>query len=119
MTKNNVILNVVKNLKQYQMRGDVVSTNTYYVYMMTNWNNKVLYVGVTNNLERRVYEHKNKLTGGFTARYNVNKLVYYDETSDVEATIEFEKKLKGWRREKKNELINSVNPEWKDLSLDW
>ena len=94
-------------------------SKSYYVYMMSNWNNKVLYVGVTNNLERRVYEHKNKISSGFTAKYNVNKLVYFEETNDVETAIEYEKKIKGWRREKKNELINKRNPEWNDLSLNW
>lgn len=94
-------------------------SKSYYVYMMSNWNNKVLYVGVTNNLERRVYEHKNKINNGFTAKYNVNKLVYFEETNDVETAIEYEKKIKGWRREKKNELINNVNPEWRDLSSNW
>ena len=94
-------------------------SKSYYVYMMSNWNNKVFYVGVTNNLERRVYEHKNKLNGGFTARYNVNKLVYFEETNDVETAIEYEKKIKGWRREKKNDLVNEMNPEWIDLSLSW
>ena len=84
--------------------------------MMTNWNNKVLYTGVTNNLERRVYEHKNKLIKGFTAKYNVNKLVYFEYTSDVNSAIAREKQIKGWTRQKKNELIQSINPEWKDLS---
>ncbi|MGI5876507.1 MAG: GIY-YIG nuclease family protein [Dethiobacteria bacterium] len=87
----------------------------YYVYIMTNWNNKVLYTGVTNNLERRVYEHKNKLVKGFTAKYNINKLVYYDFTSDVLSAIAREKQIKGWTRKKKNELIASLNPEWRDL----
>ncbi|NMB26931.1 MAG: GIY-YIG nuclease family protein [Tissierellia bacterium] len=84
--------------------------------MMTNWNNKVLYTGVTNNLERRVYEHKNKLIKGFTAKYNINKLVYFEYTSDVNSAIAREKQIKGWTRQKKNELIQSINPEWKDLS---
>jgi putative endonuclease len=88
----------------------------YYVYMLTNWNNKVLYTGITNNLERRLYEHKNKLVEGFTTKYNVNKLVYYDYTSDVSSAIAREKEIKGWTRQKKNELIESVNPEWEDLS---
>ncbi|HZJ82213.1 MAG TPA: GIY-YIG nuclease family protein [Clostridia bacterium] len=88
----------------------------YYVYMLTNWNNKVLYTGVTNNLERRIYEHKNKLLKGFTAQYNVNKLVYFDYTSDVESAILREKQIKGWTREKKNALIESMNPDWNDLS---
>ena len=91
----------------------------YYVYMLTNWNNKVLYTGITNNLERRVYEHKNKLVEGFTAKYNVNKLVYFDYTSDVSSAIAREKEIKGWTRQKKNELIQSINPEWKDLSELW
>ena len=85
--------------------------------MMTNWNNKVLYTGVTNNLERRVYEHKNKLTKGFTAKYNINKLVYFDYSEDVTSAISREKVIKGWSRQKKNELIESVNPKWKDLSI--
>ena len=92
---------------------------TYYVYLLTNWNNKVMYVGVTSNLERRVYEHKNKLIEGFTEKYNVNKLVYFATTNDVMAAIEREKQIKKWRREKKNQLVIGMNPEWKDLSLEW
>jgi putative endonuclease len=91
----------------------------YYVYIMTNWNNKVLYTGVTNNLERRVYEHRNKLIKGFTYKYNVNKLVYYDCTDDVNSAIAREKQIKGWTRQKKNALVESMNPEWKDLSLEF
>ena len=90
----------------------------YYVYFLTNWNNKVLYVGVTNNLKRRVYEHKEGLIEGFTKKYNVRKLVYFEETDDVLAAIEREKQIKKWRREKKNRLVESKNPLWKDLS-DW
>jgi len=78
-----------------------------------------MYVGVTNNLERRIYEHKNKLAKGFTKKYNVNKLVYFEETQDVIAAIEREKEIKKWRREKKNQLVNRINPTWKDLSLEW
>ena len=88
----------------------------YYVYILTNWNNKVIYIGVTNDLARRVYEHKNKLVKGFTSRYNVNKLVYFEYTSDVKAAIEREKQLKGWIRKRKNELVEQVNPQWNDLS---
>ncbi len=91
----------------------------YYVYILSTWDNQAIYTGVTNNLERRLYEHKNKLVKGFTEKYNINKLVYYDYTTDVLSAIEREKQIKGWTRKKKNELINSVNPEWKDLSLDW
>jgi putative endonuclease len=90
----------------------------YYVYILSNWNNKVLYTGVTNDLERRVYEHKNKLVNGFTEKYNVSKLVYYDFTEDVEVAIKREKEIKGWIREKKNNLVTSFNPSWRDLSED-
>ena len=92
---------------------------TYYVYLLTNWNNQVIYVGVTNNLERRIYEHRNKLVDGFTKKYNVEKLVYFETASDVLAAIEREKQIKKWRREKKNQLVIEMNPEWKDLSLEW
>ena len=91
----------------------------YYVYMLTNRTNKVLYTGVTNNLERRLYEHKNKLVEGFTSKYNVNKLVFCTSTKNVNEAIAFEKKIKGWRRSKKNELVERDNPEWKDLSEEW
>jgi len=93
------------------------STGRYYVYLLTNWNNKVIYVGVTNDLERRVYEHKNKLVEGFTKKYNLKKLVYFEETNDVRAAIAREKEIKRWRREKKNQLVNKANPKWEDLSL--
>ena len=78
-----------------------------------------MYVGVTNDLERRIYEHKQKLVKGFTEKYNVKKLVYFEVTEDVNAAITREKEIKRWRREKKNNLVNRVNPEWKDLSLKW
>jgi putative endonuclease len=91
----------------------------YYVYLLANWNNRVLYTGVTNDLLRRIHEHKHKLVEGFTKRYNVNKLVYFEETNDVYAAISREKEIKRWRREKKNKLVQSMNPEWKDLSDDW
>ena len=94
-------------------------TVTYYVYLLTNRNNKVMYLGVTNNLERRLYEYKNKLVKGFTEKYNVNKLVYFEETQDVTVAIAREKEIKKWRREKKNQLVNRMNPNWKDLSSGW
>ena len=78
-----------------------------------------MYVGVTNNLERRIYEHKSKLVKGFTKKYNVNKLVYFAETRDVTAAIAREREIKKWQREKKNQLVNQLNPTWKDLSLEW
>jgi len=94
-------------------------TITYYVYLLTNWNNKVMYVGMTNNLERRVDEHKNELVSGFTGKYNVSKLVYFEKTSDVRAAIAREKEIKKWRREKKNALVDGMNPAWEDLSDGW
>ena len=90
----------------------------YYVYMLTNWNNKVLYVGMTNNLKRRMYEHKNEIFDGFTKKYNVHKLVWYEWTEDVIGAISREKEIKKWRREKKNKLIEENNPMYKDLSND-
>jgi putative endonuclease len=88
----------------------------YYVYILTNKSNRVLYTGVTNDLERRMYEHKNKLIPGFTEKYNVNKLVYFDQTTDVTSAIGREKQIKGWTRQKKIELIESINPKWIDLT---
>ena len=88
----------------------------YFVYILTNTHNTVLYTGVTNDLIRRVYEHKNHLDkGSFTARYNVDVLVYYEVTSSAEAAIEREKQIKGWNRKRKNKLIESKNPGWEDL----
>ena len=88
----------------------------YYVYLLTTRNNKVLYTGVTNNLAKRICEHKNKLIDGFTKKYNVHKLVYFEETGDIRAAIEREKQIKGWLRIKKDKLIESKNPYWLDLS---
>jgi putative endonuclease len=90
--------------------------NYYYVYVISNWNNKVIYIGVTNNLERRIYEHKNKIIEGFTKRYNISKLVYFEQYNNVDDAIRREKEIKKWRREKKNTLIESMNGSWKDLS---
>ncbi len=87
--------------------------------MLTNWNKKVMYVGMTNNLYRRISEHKNKLIRGFTQKYNCNKLVYYESFNDVNAAIFREKEIKKWRREKKNNLVITLNPEWRDLSEEW
>ena len=88
----------------------------YYVYMLTNWNNRVMYVGVTNDLRRRLYEHQNKLVEGFTGKYNVTKLVYYETINDIIAALTREKEIKKWRRKKENNLVVAVNPEWNDLS---
>ncbi|MFC2130697.1 GIY-YIG nuclease family protein [Bacteroidota bacterium] len=87
----------------------------YYIYIMTNKNNTVLYTGVTNDLGRRVYEHKNKLIEGFTKRYNINKLVNYEIFERVDDAIAREKQIKSGSRKKKKELINSMNPDWEDL----
>ena len=94
----------------------MVLTKSYYVYLLTNWNNRIMYVGVTNDLIRRLYEHKNKLIAGFTAKYNLNKLVYFEVAQDVNVAIAREKEIKKWRREKKNKLVNRDNPGWQDLS---
>ena len=91
----------------------------YFVYMLTNWDDSVLYIGVTSNLPRRLYEHRNGLVEGFTKKYNIHKLVYFEETSDVYAAISREKQLKKWNRSKKNELIKKANPQWADLSEGW
>jgi putative endonuclease len=90
----------------------------YYVYIMTNAT-RTIYIGVTNNLYRRVYEHKEKRVPGFTKRYNIDYLVYVESTSDVIAAITREKQIKGWTRAKKIALIESLYPDWRDLSLDW
>ena len=88
-------------------------------YIITNKKNGTLYTGVTNNLIRRIYEHKNKIVDGFTAKYNLNKLVYFEEATDAISAIEREKQLKGWTRKRKEKLINDSNPDWVDLSLSF
>jgi putative endonuclease len=90
----------------------------YYVYIMTN-NSKTLYVGVTNDLNRRVFEHKNKLIKGFSKKYNLTKLVYFETFNQIEDVIRREKQLKNWHRQWKINLIEEVNNEWNDLSLDF
>ena len=90
----------------------------FYVYIMTN-RSRILYVGVTNDLQRRVFEDKHKLIPGFTQKYNITQLVYFEVTNDVREAIMREKQIKGWLRVKKAALIDSVNPDWRDLSEDW
>ena len=90
----------------------------YYVYILANKMRR-LYVGMTNDLERRVWEHRTKAAEGFTSRYNIDRLIWYESTSEVMAAIEREKEIKGWRREKKICLIESENPGWTDLAQDW
>lgn len=89
-----------------------------WVYIMAS-RSGVLYVGVTNNLMRRVYEHKKKLVSGFTRRYNVTRLVHFETSRDIRAAIGREKQIKGWVREKKRALISANNPKWEDLSAEW
>lgn len=90
----------------------------YFTYIITNKNNTVLYVGVTDNLERRAFEHKNKLIKGFTSKYNINKIIWYDVFNSPQEAIEAEKKIKGWTRIKKVDLIQSMNPKFQDLTGD-
>ena len=88
----------------------------YYIYILATNDNKVIYTGVTNDLIRRVYEHKNSLDPkSFTSRYRVHKLVYYEYTTDINTAIDREKQIKGWNRKHKNKLIESKNPNWKEL----
>ena len=91
----------------------------YFVYILSNWDDSVLYIGVTSNLPRRLYEHRHGLVDGFTKQYNVHKLIYYEHTNDVYSAISREKQLKNWNRNKKNFLISRMNPQWKDLSAGW
>ena len=88
----------------------------YYVYILTNKTNRVLYIGVTNNLQRRMFEHKNEKIEGFTKRYHLYKLVFFEKFTDINDAIACEKRLKHWTRAKKNALVESVNPNWEDLS---
>lgn len=92
---------------------------SYFVYILASARNGTLYIGVTNNLERRMYEHSHHLQPGFTDTYNVTRLVYFEETSSVEAAVAREKQLKNWRRAWKLELIEKENPEWRDLADDF
>lgn len=91
---------------------------SYYVYIMTN-KSGTLYTGVTNNLARRVYEHKQGRLAGFTKRYKITRLVYFEETSNIDVAIKREKEIKGWLRAKKIALVSISNPKWEDLSSDW
>ncbi|MDD5342829.1 MAG: GIY-YIG nuclease family protein [Smithella sp.] len=94
----------------------MTNTKTYYVYVLASKQNGTLYIGVTNDLERRLYEHKNNLSDGFTKRYRVHNLVYYESVNDINVALQREKQLKRWTRKWKMELIEKVNPEWSDLA---
>ena len=92
---------------------------TYAVYILTNYNETTFYIGVTGDLQKRIWEHKNKVVEGFTQKYNVDRLVYYELTEDVESALNREKQLKRWHRQWKINLIKEMNPEFKDLSEQW
>jgi len=92
--------------------------NQYYVYIMTN-KSGTLYTGITNDIKKRIYTHKNKLIPGFTKKYNISRLIYFEIFGDVYFAISREKTIKGWLRKKKIELIRKTNPDWKDLAEDW
>jgi len=94
-------------------------TKEYYIYILANKRNGTLYIGVTSDLKKRIYEHKEKLADGFTKKFGVNILVYFDTTTDVNQAILREKQLKSWKRDWKIRLIESINPEWRDLSLEF
>jgi putative endonuclease len=91
---------------------------TYYIYILSN-KTGTLYTGMTSNLERRIYEHKNGLIDGFTKKYSISRLIYFEETSDVQTALAREKQIKKWGRAKKLDLVRSVNPEFEDLSENW
>ena len=92
---------------------------TYAVYIMTNYSQTSFYIGITGNLQKRVWEHKNKVVDGFTKKYNVDRLVYYELTDSIDTALNREKQLKRWHRDWKINLIKEMNPEFKDLSMDW
>ncbi len=93
--------------------------NQYYIYILTNEYNNVMYIGITGDLKRRLYEHKHQLIDGFTKKYNVHKLVYFESFNDPTNAIKREKQLKKWVRNKKNSLVETMNPTWKDLTEEW
>jgi putative endonuclease len=101
-----------------EISNHIKTMKQYCVYILTNKNNKVLYIGVTGNLKRRITEHKNKTFKGFTEKYNCDKLVYFEQTENIMSALEREKQLKKWRREKKVWLIEKNNPNWKELDND-
>jgi putative endonuclease len=105
-------------MKNLHLKARENPMKNYHVYIMAS-KSRTLYVGVTSDLVRRVYEHKNKIVEGFTNRYNINRLVYFEETTDANAAIAREKQIKGWLRSRKIALIEEKNPTWDDLSSGW
>lgn len=95
------------------------TTHQYFVYILTSKINGVLYIGVTNNIEKRLFEHKNKMLKGFTSRYNVDKLMYFEVYANIDEAIIREKQLKKWNRQWKIDLIEENNPDWNDLAVEW
>ena len=110
--------NVCADVGDYRHRSSIMRSRQSDVYIMSN-RSKTLYTGVTSNLEQRVYEHKHKLVAGFTKRYNLTRLVYFETTDDVRTAIHREKQIMVWLRKRKIELIESMNPQWDDLSEEW
>jgi len=94
-------------------------SKSYYIYILASKKNGTLYIGMTNDLERRIFEHKNNLIKGFTTKYKVHRLVYFEETNDVNEALLLEKRIKNWNRAWKIELIEKNNPEWEDLAKEW
>jgi putative endonuclease len=105
-------------LERRYARTVVTRQHQFFVYIATN-GSKTLYTGVTNDLARRMFEHRNALIPGFTSKYRIDRLVYFETTSDVRAAIAREKQIKGWRRARKIALIETANPKWADLSKEW
>jgi putative endonuclease len=93
--------------------------NNYFVYILASQKNGTLYIGVTSNLEKRLFEHKNKLIDGFTKKYDIDKLVYFEKKDDIKSAIAREKQLKKWNRKWKIKLIEEYNPNWHDLAKEW
>ena len=111
-------------LNSFQGLNDEVCYNKfmnriYVVYILTNYNETTFYIGVTGNLQKRIWEHKNKVVEGFTKKYNIDRLVYYELTENIESALNREKQLKRWHRQWKINLIKEMNPEFKDLSEQW
>jgi putative endonuclease len=116
-------MNVVNRESNLKLKKEMANSTFYqekqfYIYIMTNQNNTVLYTGVTSELQARVFQHKTKSARSFTSRYNIDKLVYYEELSDAIVAIKREKQIKGGSRQKKLDLVNKRNPEWRDLYDD-
>ena len=108
-----------KTARNPEVEGVEPNIHQYYVYLLSNARHTVVYTGVTNSLEKRVWQHKTKAIEGFTKRYNCDQLVYLEIFQDVKQAIAREKQIKGWSRDKKDALIATRNPEWNDLAADW